>query len=402
MNNLINSIKKLYKKVSSNKHFKRYAIPGAVVLIGVIMLISAPWQVYIPGEELPTPTPTITPTLTPDVSIDTTPTPSPTPTTAPTEPPLPGVFHPLTGEPWSQVQNNRPWAISIGNYRQAIPHQGIAGADIIYEFITEGSDTRMIALYQDPSNVGVIGSIRSAREYMLEIAGSHDALLAHASGRLYGDNESELYGNPITRKGTLNVNDVWAGYRDTYRRNTLKMSREDTLVVRGDRIVERLPELDIRSEHNDSFANTLKFTQGTPISSGNAANDIEVRFVANSKTTSFSYSEDNKRYYVRQYNKNLVDTVGPNDSDIRLSFTNVLIIQTNIQSGANSFGHRRITTVGEGTGYFINGGKYIEIKWSREENKGYVYKNLDGTDLELGAGKTYICIIANNQSPIFS
>ena len=49
--------------------------------------------------------------------------------------------------------------------------------------------------------------------------------------------------------------------------------------------------------------------------------------------------------------------------------------------------------VGSGTGYFCNGGKYVEIKWERaDRNDNFHYTLTDGTPLALGVGKTFISI----------
>ncbi|MCL2627304.1 MAG: DUF3048 domain-containing protein [Oscillospiraceae bacterium] len=402
MSNLIESIKHFFMRAAESRYFKQYLIAIAVVIVGIVIVLITPWNTYQPDYE-PTPTPTATPAATPEITPTPSPTPevTPTPTPSPTPEPIPGIFNPLTGEEGEYDLSNRPWAVSINNYRESLPQQGTAHADIIYEFITEGgSNTRMIALYQDTSDVGTIGSVRSAREYMIEIASAYDALFVHASGRMY-DN-TEITGGPVTRIGTINVNGIWVSRRDAYRRETLRMQNDAQLVVDGNRMSERIDELTIRRQHEQGFEHNMLFTEDATPANGQRANEVEVRFVTHSKTTNFIYSEENKTYHVRQYNRDLVDAVGANATEIRLSFTNVLVIQAETQLGFNASGHSRIATTGEGTGFFINGGRYVEITWSREAGKGYIYKNLDGTPLELGIGKTYICVVSTVQVPAFS
>jgi len=401
MNSPADSIKVFFKRLTQSKYFKSYVISAAVILVGVVLIIITPWQTYTPDEDFSTPTPTLEPGQTPDPDSTPDPALSPAPEDPPepTPTPIPGEYNPLTGEPWAGNKDERPWAISINNYRDSLPQQGIAPADIIYEFVTEGGhSTRMLALYQDASDVGIIGSVRSAREYIVEIAEGHDALFVHASGRLY-DDAIELNGNPVTRRGTLDVNGKWVGRRDSYRRNTLKMQLDATMVVDGVGLTERISEINIRRDHED-YEQTLRFKEdGTP-ENGLIAKSIEVKFTTNSKSTFFSYSDTSNRYTVRQYSRDLIDTVGENETDIILSFTNVLVLQTDIQLGVNDAGHSRVRTEGQGTGFYFNGGRYIEITWSREANKGYVYKLTNGEPLELGIGKTYICIVSTSQTPI--
>ena len=89
-----------------------------------------------------------------------TPTPDPTPTPTPE---YTGPRNPLTGEPLDEAYvNRRPVAVMLTNLKGALPQLGVAQADILYECITEGGITRMLGVWQDPSETGAIGSIRSA------------------------------------------------------------------------------------------------------------------------------------------------------------------------------------------------------------------------------------------------
>jgi len=66
-------------------------------------------------------------------------------------------------------------------------------------------------------------------------------------------------------------------------------------------------------------------------------------------------------------------------------------------------GRLNITTTGTGTGYFVCGGEYVEINWSRaNESSQFIYTLTDGSELVLGQGKTYICLIRNNMNVEFS
>jgi len=395
-----------FSKLLKNKNFKRFSLPVIVVIIGAVLIITAPWQAYTQNVEQPTPpsgtdeSPTPGTIATPTPSPDDTPTPDPgeedTPKATPT--PIPGVYNPLTGQPWAhEIGTNRPWAVSIGNTRPALPQHGLASADILYEYIVEGTETRMLAIFQNLPESGIIGSIRSARQYIVEIANSYDAMLVHAGGRDYAG--EVIAGSPITRLGTLDVDGTSMAYRDQYRRNTLGMSNEHTLMTTYERLTNNIPER-VRKEHEAGYSPALGLVEdGTP-SGGSAATRIDVTFIEGSKTTLFTYSDADKVYHVRQHARDMIDG---NSGTPRPGFTNVLILQTDIKNTGDASGRRDIRTTGEGNGYFICGGKYIEITWSRTNNSSqYVYRLKDGSLLPLGIGKTYICIISNSQSPTIS
>jgi len=59
-------------------------------------------------------------------------------------------------------------------------------------------------------------------------------------------------------------------------------------------------------------------------------------------------------------------------------------------------GRLDIITTGRGVGYYIHGGQYVDIEWSRaNDSSQFIYTLEDGSELILAQGQTYICIIPN-------
>lgn len=115
-------------------------------------------------------------TKTPAVVVETpTPTPSPTPTPAT----MPSLLNGVVVA--TELYNRRPVAVMIENSPDARPQRGLAGADLVYEAMVEGSITRFMAVYSQsfPTNVG---PVRSARSYYLDWLSEYDAIYAHAGG----------------------------------------------------------------------------------------------------------------------------------------------------------------------------------------------------------------------------
>ena len=55
------------------------------------------------------------------------------------------------------------------------------------------------------------------------------------------------------------------------------------------------------------------------------------------------------------------------------------------------------TLIGSGTGYFVTGGEYVPIKWSRSDiSSCFTYTLEDGTALNLSRGTTYVGVIPTN------
>ena len=395
-----NNIGQWLLSLMDKKSFKRFAPLVLIVLVTTTTLVTCitsaqpmplekpePPVLHVPGAK-PTPEPTAPPVTEPE---DPGPDISPDP-----DPPYAGPFNPLTGEPTVEdISNNRPLAIVINNINVALPQLGISGADIIYEVLVESGITRMLALYQDVSNVGVIGSIRSARFYFVDIAQSYDSVFIFTGG------SPQAY-EAVTARRLTYLDDITGPhrhifYRDQHRRVT--MGSEHSLVTSGALITEHLPTYNnFRLTHNEGYKRNLLFTEDGAPENGEPAANISVSF-STYKPTLFSYDEEDNLYYLRQYNRSYVD--GNNNSHIGV--TNVLVLRTNVSGiPGDREGRLNIRTTGTGEGYYINGGKYIEIEWSREgEADQYEYALPDGTPLVLGQGKTYICIIPTNQPVTF-
>ena len=322
------------------------------------------------------------------------PAPVPEPEPEP-EPPPTAPVNPLTGLPVEEsTVNNRPYAIMINNVRPAQPLLGVSKADILYEIPVEGGYTRMMALFHDVSDVGVIGSVRSSRHYYVDIAEGYDAVYIFAGGSPQA--YTALSSRNITRLDGVNGSRTEIFYRDSERRKT--MSSEHTMVTTGELISKWLPTYDYRLEHEDGFSSPFDFTEdGTP-GGGLPANEFTLKF-SGAKSTSFAYNGEGL-YELSQFGSSCKDG---NDGEV-LTFTNILILETSVSLiRGDTAGRLDIITTGSGSGYFICGGKCIGVDWSRAANSDqFSYKLKDGSPLSFGVGKTYIGVLPTNTEIVFS
>ena len=84
----------------------------------------------------------------------------------------------LTGLPTltDEAIGKRPVAVMINNVPKALPQYGIDNADVIFEVIVEGNQTRFMALYGDYTQVPKICSVRSCRKYFPILSEGFDAI----------------------------------------------------------------------------------------------------------------------------------------------------------------------------------------------------------------------------------
>ncbi|MCL1804588.1 MAG: DUF3048 domain-containing protein [Clostridiales bacterium] len=71
--------------------------------------------------------------------------------------------------------------VMIDNYDPARPQSGLDKADVVYEIIAEGGITRYMALFYTQA-AAVIGPVRSARYYFVQLAKGMDLPYAHVGG----------------------------------------------------------------------------------------------------------------------------------------------------------------------------------------------------------------------------
>lgn len=304
-------------------------------------------------------------------------------------------INPLTGEAVEEdISSNRPIAVMLNNIEQSLPQSGNSQADILYEVPEEGGVTRILALYQDISDVGNLGSIRSTRPYYVELATAADSILVHAGGSTQAYESileyMELYDFTdldYLSKGTRTADIFW---RDESRL-AAGYDSENTLFTSSDEIQEYLEANsdEIRLTHDDSYDFGHTFAEdGTP-ENGEDATSISVT-MSGYKSTGFDYDSETNTYAVSQFDSSYIDqTTGE-----QVTVTNVIVILTDITELNDSKNHVDVAITGQGYGYYFNGGKYETIIWSKADvSDTYTFYLEDGeTTFDLGVGKTYVCI----------
>jgi len=99
---------------------------------------------------------------------------------APTPTPTPFAISPLDGTAVAPNSiRHRIDAVVVDNYPDARPQSGLRDADVVYEVEAEGGITRYLALFLERSPK-IIGPVRSARLYLVDLARPYDPYFAHA------------------------------------------------------------------------------------------------------------------------------------------------------------------------------------------------------------------------------
>ncbi len=318
-------------------------------------------------------------------------TPSPTPEV--TADPYAGMVRSeMTGEYVTKaVSNKRPYAVMINNIEYAFMHQkGTSKADIIYEALAEGGITRMLAIYEDVSDVKKIGSVRSARHYYVEFADEWDAIYCH-----FGHTKYALA--KIEELKTDNLSGLSGIGSVVYARDS-SISAPHNVYTTGEKLKKGAKKLKYSTKRDaDKTATHFEFyTEDTDLTGGKKAKKITIPFSAYS-TCVMKYSTKSKTYKKYEYGKKQMDR----QYKKQLSFKNV-IIQLVEESNIDSNGYQTMKLKNaQGKGYYYTNGKRKSITWKKKESSDKMtYYDAKGNVLTINPGKTYIAVYPKNRSSL--
>ncbi len=309
-----------------------------------------------------------------------------------TEPDAPTSVNPLTGLACDEsLVGKRPLAIMLNNIKPALPQSGLNKCDIIYEALAEGGILRLEGIMLDYANAGAIGSVRSARPYYVQIATAYDAFYAHFGGSTDGDALIKQLGvnnlNGMTYDGKI------VGGEKTFYRNQDRIdsgvSREHTAFANGLGLAAIVAERGFRTELNNKEFTAFHFDpEFAGIQGGTAASYVKIPHSSYS-VSEFRYDTVSKKYLHSQYDAPHIDGA----TGEQVATENVFILYANHKI-LDSYGLREITLVGQGEGYYMNGGQAQKMIWKRSgETAEFSYYAADGTELKVAPGRSYISIV---------
>lgn len=292
-----------------------------------------------------------------------------------------GVYNDLTGE-WvdREEEYGRPIAVMVNNISDSMPQCDVAKADIIYEMVVEGGITRLLAIYNDYSDLEKLGSIRSCRPYYVTVSMEYDAIYVHYGQSPQGEDKLESTG--IDHLSGLDAEGGVTFYRDSDR------VAPHNVFTNSDMIQAGIEYKNYSTEHYYGFDSMFLFNEEvTPLADGETANKIVTAF-SSSRQPWFEYNEEDGLYYRFQYDTAHID----GNTGEQLAFENI-IIQFAHYSDLDSEGRQQIDLVGTGTGLYATNGKIIPITWKKQsENSQTKFYTEDGNELQLNPGKTWITI----------
>ncbi|MDD6263242.1 MAG: DUF3048 domain-containing protein [Clostridiales bacterium] len=305
----------------------------------------------------------------------------------------------LTGEAFPEKAESarRPTAVSVNNLSTAAKYQcGLSKADIVFEVEVEGGITRLLALFADPSEVGKLGSIRSARPVMVGIALGFDAYFVHSGGSKQAYSELAQYGVP-----DIDGMKAYAGYFYYDDAIVKATSLEHGYFTSGNNVASAIEKYDSgasRTEIKHGYNDFLNFYVSPTDIGGEPAARVTTKY--GSYCPYFVYSEADGLYYRWQYGRAHTDY----STGEQLSFCNVIVLSVDSWVISNdSAGRRQFDDVGSGNGILASKGTYINIKWEKPSYDAPLTLTAeDGSPLYVNIGSSFISYVDGESNILVS
>lgn len=283
----------------------------------------------------------------------------------------------------------RPLAIAVNNTPVAIKVQtGLNKAHIIYEIATEGATSRLLAIYKNQNDLKV-GTIRSARHNFADFALENSAILV-----VYGWSH---YAEDDLKGGSVNYVQGLVGEGKMWRNNPEKLASEHTAYLNTSKVMDyAINNKKYKKEVTDAKDTVLlNYSTGdvdlSKLNGAMKADNVTVNY--GSVSNNFKYNNETKMY------TRIVNGKVTKDYETKEEFTtkNVIVERVKYSVMPDNY-YWDLKTVGEGTGYFITNGYAVPIKWSKSSrNAKTKYTYLDGKEIEVSDGRTYIEVQVVNQ-----
>lgn len=284
--------------------------------------------------------------------------------------------YPLTGIGTLEDPTERVIAAMVNNHPQARPQSGLYKADIVYELLAEGEITRFLAVFQS-EKAEVVGPVRSARDYYIELAHGLDALfIAHG----YSPDAKEMLNNNYVD----HINGMQ--YDGTlFKRSSDRVAPHNSYIT-FDNIYKGA---EMRNLSMVGTPSPLKFLSSKEVKEL-SGEEVVSATVAFSKNTLFksTYQFDEELGKYKRFVQN-VQTVDK-ETNKPVLLDNVFIIETNHRV-IDSAGRRDIDLTSGGNAYLLQMGQIKKVQWRNVDGRIVPYES--GAEAGFVPGKTWICVI---------
>ena len=278
----------------------------------------------------------------------------------------------------------RPIAVMINNNKAVWGYQaGIQDAYITYEMIVEGGITRMMAVFKD-KNTERIASVRSSRHYYLDYALENDAIYVH-----YGWSPQAQY--DISNLGVNNINGISESESSFWR---VKDKRAPHNVATSTAKILSIAERKGYKTTSTKKSVLNYVTDEVELTDGQNAEKITIPY-SYSNDVEYTYDATTKRY--QRYSKGVKETDWSTGENITTKNIIITFAKNSVLNDGENKDRQTLSNLGTLNGYYITNGKAIKITCEKTSRSAQtVYKDLDGNEIKVNDGNTYVQICPIN------
>ncbi|MCH7492213.1 DUF3048 domain-containing protein [Patescibacteria group bacterium] len=285
----------------------------------------------------------------------------------------------------AEESNYYPVAVVIENLVVSRPQSGLAGANIVYEALAEGGITRFLAIYAGQT-VGTIGPVRSARPYFVDWVLEYNALYVHAGG-------SPQSLSDIRQNDVFDLNQFFNSqyyWRDT----TLNVASEHTLFTSGEKMTFALRDLEAPEEgdyQSWKYKEEAK-KSARPVEEKNIIIDF----------SSFSYNVEYKYDpNANEYLRYMAGEIHKDKDGTAIRPKNVIVqkVKTRLADEIRL----AMDTVGEGDAIIFRDGVATVGTWEKKSKTDRtIFSDMDGSEIELNPGSTWIEVVPTDREIVYN
>lgn len=304
---------------------------------------------------------------------------------------------------------DRAIAVMIDNHSGAWPQANLEKAYIVYEIVVEGGETRLMAVFKG-QDLEKIGPVRSSRHYFLDYALENDAIYVHHGWSPQAQSD-------IPKLGVNNINGIQESSKDfsrvkdksaphnmfTSTASIIKIaerkgyettSSKDSILNYvayefdlGDKYEVKVPKTEVAENTNVEAGNVQEVVEGTVATLAMSVTIPHSKL----QTVKYEYNEETKRY--TRYARNKLQTDYVTGEPVTTKNIIITMCDNYTLTDSENKGRQGLKNIGTFDGYYITNGKAIQIKCTKtDRNEQTVYKDLEGNEIDVNDGNTFINI----------
>lgn len=268
--------------------------------------------------------------------------------------------YPLTGIGTDENTNHRVIGVMIENSKSARPQSGLYKADLVYEVLSEGTITRLLAFYHS-EQPELIGPVRSARDYYINLNNGYNALYVSAGGSP-GAFDMINSGKVDHLSGLT--------YDGTYFHRSKARKAPHNMYTSYENLIKVAERIGYSTTDDVPI---LPFTEKENTLSGIEAKEVEIDYGSSTNNVKYKFEPETGRYlrYIGGEQSIDLEDKQPVVAD------NVFIVETSHRV-VDSVGRREVNLLSGGNALLFQNGQVQKVEW----------KNVDGRLLPFSEGKS--------------